>query len=264
MKKLINKNLIFVFAIFALILSFSLANTVLASTVTVGFGATNTLVSSGDVGYGSNNNTNTNNNNGNTNPNNNNNNNYQNTNQIPVITSISPSSATTGTSAKAITITGYNFIPSSVARWNGSDRDTTYISPNQLLMYTTSTDMKGLGNYAISVYNHTTNGGVSNVKTFTLNKKVAAATSTTKKPTATTTKKPAEPTCVAETDDSKNNLTASAIFGSDTFLPTSFLGWLLLFILIFLIVIIWRKLNRKGEQYQKEKKYRDPTELKHA
>jgi hypothetical protein len=254
MKNLLNKNLILIFAVLALVLSFSLANKVSARTVTVDFGA------SSEFDQNDNNNNNSGNNN---NGNNNNNNNNQNSSLVPVITSISPTSGITKTGAKTLTINGYNFIPSSVARWNGSDRSTSYVSSSQLLMRTTDADISGLGAYSITVYNHTSNGGVSNTAYYTLNKAPASSSTTSKpKPSSTAKPKPASttPACATEatTDKGDNsNLTASALFSSDTFLPTSFLGWLLLLIFILLIVIVWRKLNRSTEKYK-------ATPLKHA
>jgi hypothetical protein len=255
MKKVINKNLILVFAIFALVFSFSFANLASARTVTVDFGA------STDFDQNDNNNNNSGNNNNN---NNNSNNNTQNTNRVPVITSISPASGVTNTGAKTITINGYNFVSSSVARWNGSDRSTTYVSSSQLLMRATDADMTGLGTYSITVYNPTSNGGLSNTKYYTLNKAPATSSSTTSKPKPSSTSKPkpasTTPACVTESteeDGNNSNLSASAIFSSDSFLPTSFLGWLLLIILVLLIVIAWRKLTKSKEKYK-------TTPLKHA
>ena len=249
MKKLLNKNLILAFAIFALVLSFSLINAkvVSARTVTVDFGVTTEF---DNYNNNNNNNSNTGNNTGN-----NTGSNTQSTSLVPVITSISPTSGTTQKGAKNIIINGYNFIPSSVARWNGNDRSTTYVSSSQLLMYATDADMAGLGSFPITVYNHTSNGGVSNTKYYTLNK-ASTASSTTKPSTAkpsTTKPKPASttPTCVSEnTEEDNSNLTASAIFASDSFLPTSFLGWLLLIILVLLIIVVWRKMNKSGEKYK--------------
>jgi hypothetical protein len=253
MKNLLNKNLILIFAVLALVLSFSLSNVASARTVTVDFGAAND-----NLPFPNNNSNNNNNNSGN-----NNNNNTQNTSLVPVITSISPTSGITKTGAKTLTINGYNFIPSSVARWNGSDRNTTYVSSSQLLMRTTDADISGLGAYSITVYNHTANGGVSNTAYYTLKTAPTTSSSTTKpKPSAkpsTTAKKTTTPACTTGTTDEENNsnLSASAIFSSNSFMPTTFLGWLLLIIFILLIVIVWRKLNRSNEKYKQ-------TPLKHA
>src|SRR6266851_18343 len=53
-------------------------------------------------------------------------------NPVPAITSLSPNSATQGGNALSVTITGYNFMSSSSAQWNGSVRTTTYGSSTQL------------------------------------------------------------------------------------------------------------------------------------
>src|SRR5690606_26924854 len=50
----------------------------------------------------------------------------------PTLINLTPSSAITGTGAISLGLTGTNFTPSSVVRWNGSNRTTTYISPTQL------------------------------------------------------------------------------------------------------------------------------------
>ncbi|HPS21302.1 MAG TPA: IPT/TIG domain-containing protein [Candidatus Paceibacterota bacterium] len=256
MKKLLNKNLILIFAIFALVLSFSLTNTVSARTVTVDFGANTEFDHWNNDNSGNNN---SNNNSGNTN---NNTNNTQNTSLVPHITSISPTSGITKTGAKDITINGYNFIPGSVARWNGSDRNTSYVSSSQIIMHTTDADMTGLGSQSITVYNHTSNGGLSNTAYYTLKKAPTTSATTTSKPKPSSTAKPkttTTPACVSETtdEDTDSNLAANALFSSDSFLPTSFLGWLLLIILVLLIVIVWRKLTHAGEKYKAQP-------LKHA
>ena len=255
MKKLLNKNLISIFAIFALVLSFSLTNTVSARTVTVDFGA--------NTQFDHWNNDNLNSGNNNSNNNSNTTNNTQNTSLVPHVPSISPTSGITKTGAKDITINGYNFIPSSVARWNGSDRNTSYISSSQIIMHTTDADMTGLGSQSITVYNHTSNGGLSNTGYYTLKTAPTTSVASASKTKPKTTAKPktaTTPACVSETTTDKednSNLTASAIFSSDSFLPTSFLGWLLLIILVLLIVIVWRKLTHAGEKYKAQP-------LKHA
>src|SRR3989338_8150859 len=55
-------------------------------------------------------------------------------NPAPVIKSIDPSSSPKGLGTKTITITGSGFVPSSVARMNGFDRNTIFIDSSTLLM----------------------------------------------------------------------------------------------------------------------------------
>jgi len=210
MNKIVNKNLIATFVMLALVLSFSFAKPVSARTVRVPFGATNSYTDTADVNH---NTYDYNTYNYNTYDYNSLNNNTNNNKLVPVITSISSSSAVVGTEGKAITINGYNFIPSSVARWDNSDRNTDYINSRQLIIYTTDEDMKELGDHSITVFNQTANSGISNERIFTLEK------------------------------EAKNSsLGANALFAG--FMP-SLLQWLLLLLLILLIVIFVRKVLRK-------------------
>lgn len=198
---------------------------------------------------------NNNNNNGNNNGGNNNQNNYL----APVITSISPTSAFKCSGAKDITIVGKNFIPSSVAKWNGSSRVTTYINSTHLVIQANGTDICGLGNYLVTVDNGTS-GGLSNgayftVKTAQVSSVVSPSSSsqsTAPKPKAAAPKTVTPKTATVakanscETNNDKNSLVAGAIFGSDGFMPGNLMQWLLLAIMILAAVILWRKtVNRK-------------------
>jgi hypothetical protein len=51
---------------------------------------------------------------------------------VPILSSLSPSSASTGGAAFTLTVQGSNFILNSVVRWNGSDCSTTFVSTAQL------------------------------------------------------------------------------------------------------------------------------------
>src|SRR5205823_5714561 len=50
----------------------------------------------------------------------------------PTATSLSPTRAVAGAAAFALTVTGSNFAATSVVRWNGADRSTTFVSATQL------------------------------------------------------------------------------------------------------------------------------------
>jgi hypothetical protein len=85
---------------------------------------------------------------------------------LPSITSISPSSKTAGTGAFTLTVNGANFINgTSVVRWNGSNRPTTYVSPAQLTTSIPASDIITSGTAAITVANGT---AISNMQTFTI------------------------------------------------------------------------------------------------
>lgn len=131
-------------------------------------------------------------------------------NPVPAITSLSPNSATQGGSALSVTITGYNFMSSSSAQWNGSARTTTYSSSTQLQVQLTRADIATPGSAAVSVTNPTPGGGDSGSAEFTINP----------------TSNPA-PQLQASDPSSVNAGSADIIFtvyGSN-FIPTSVIQW---------------------------------------
>ncbi len=87
-------------------------------------------------------------------------------NPIPSITSISPSSAAMGGSSFTLTVSGTNFIPSSVVRFNGLPRLTTYVSSTQLTASITASDIATAGPEAVTVVNPAPGGGTSNAMLF--------------------------------------------------------------------------------------------------
>jgi hypothetical protein len=90
-------------------------------------------------------------------------------NPVPSITSLSPNSATQGGNALSVTITGYDFMSSSSAQWNGSARTTTYSSSTQLQVQLTAADIATPGSATVSVTNPTPGGGNSGSAEFTIN-----------------------------------------------------------------------------------------------
>ena len=89
-------------------------------------------------------------------------------NPAPAIASLSPNFATQGGSALSVTITGYNFMSSSTAQWNGSARTTTYNSSTQLQVQLTAADIATAGSGAVSVTNLPPGGGNSGSTEFTI------------------------------------------------------------------------------------------------
>jgi hypothetical protein len=51
---------------------------------------------------------------------------------LPVISRLSPSNRTAGSSDFTLTASGLNFLPSSIVRWNSSNRPTTFVNSTQL------------------------------------------------------------------------------------------------------------------------------------
>ena len=89
-------------------------------------------------------------------------------NPVPVASGLSPASATAGGPAFTLTVTGSNFITSSVVRWNGSDRATTYVSGTQLRAAIGAGDIATAGTATVTVFTPSPGGGLSGGLTFTI------------------------------------------------------------------------------------------------
>jgi hypothetical protein len=99
-------------------------------------------------------------------------------NPIPTITSISPSSITAGSAGFTLTVNGAGFYNgTSVVRWNGSNRTTTFVSATQLTASIMTSDVTTPGTANVTVYNSPLGGGTSNSATFTINYPVPTITS---------------------------------------------------------------------------------------
>jgi len=89
-------------------------------------------------------------------------------NPVPTLSSLSPSTAAVGSGAFTLTVTGTNYLPSSVVRWKGSNRTTTFVSSTQLRAQILATDIAATGTAAVTVFNPTPGGGTSASQTFTI------------------------------------------------------------------------------------------------
>lgn len=87
-------------------------------------------------------------------------------NPTPTLVSIDPSSAFLNGDAFVMTLTGTGFIPTSVARFGGSARATTYISSTVLQAQILPTDLDELGSFDVTVFNPAPGGGESNALPF--------------------------------------------------------------------------------------------------
>lgn len=87
----------------------------------------------------------------------------------PVITLLSPSSAVAGGQAFQLNVTGTNFAPGSVVRWNNQDRTTAFISVTELNAQITAADIASVGTATVTVFSPSPGGGQSNSITFTIN-----------------------------------------------------------------------------------------------
>src|SRR3984885_14994407 len=93
---------------------------------------------------------------------------------VPTISALFPSCAPAGeqlvdSTDNLLTVVGTNFDPSSVVRWNGSDRPTTSNgSVNGLVAQISASDVATAGTAAVTVFNSGSGGGSSNPSTFTI------------------------------------------------------------------------------------------------
>ena len=97
-------------------------------------------------------------------------------NPLPSLTSISPTSVTVGSAGFTLTVDGSACISSSVVRWNGANRATTFVSANQLTTTIPATDIASGGTPQVTVFNPAPGGGTSVAATFTINNPVPMLT----------------------------------------------------------------------------------------
>ncbi|MGH2570700.1 MAG: YncE family protein [bacterium] len=94
-------------------------------------------------------------------------------NPTPNIVSLSPASASAGSSGLTVTIDGVGFVPSSIARWNGGDRTTTFVSNARLRIALTAGDVLSPGVGVVTVFSPPPAGGTSADAEFTVYLSVA-------------------------------------------------------------------------------------------
>ena len=99
------------------------------------------------------------------------------TNPVPVISSLSPTSKTAGDAAFTLTVNGTNFVGTSVVRWNGANRTTTFVSATQLTAAVTAADLATGAIVPVTVFNPTPGGGTSGAVNFTVNNPVPVLSS---------------------------------------------------------------------------------------
>src|SRR5439155_20471380 len=99
----------------------------------------------------------------------------------PTITSINPSCAIAGGPQFTLSVIGTNYDNTSVVRWNGANRTTTFVSSTQLTAIVLAADIATAGTAPVTVKNST--GSASNPVTFTI---VAPPTISSLNPTCAT------------------------------------------------------------------------------
>jgi hypothetical protein len=92
---------------------------------------------------------------------------------VPQLTSISPNAANAGNPAFVLTVTGTSFVNTSVVRWNGSNRLTTFVSATQLIAQIPAADIASPGSASVTVMTPPSasgvGGGTSRPLPFTIN-----------------------------------------------------------------------------------------------
>jgi hypothetical protein len=87
----------------------------------------------------------------------------------PIIGALNPSSILQGGSNFILTVSGGDFVPTSMVEWNGSSRPTTFISSGELQAQITSADIAVASSASITAFNPPPQGGTSPPRTFPIN-----------------------------------------------------------------------------------------------
>jgi hypothetical protein len=87
-------------------------------------------------------------------------------NPTPALSSLIPSSATTGSPAFGLTVNGSNFISSSTVLWNGQARATVFVSSTLLNASILASDLTASTTTAVTVFNPPPGGGTSTALAF--------------------------------------------------------------------------------------------------
>jgi len=171
-------------------------------------------------------------------------------NPTPYIASISPNSSDSNARTNiVIAITGNGFIPSSVARVNGSERLTTFIDYSHLLIRINPNDFYNTDGFYLNVFNGFPGGGYSNAEFFTINKPTPVANTNNNNTYSNINQ--TENTTTTNQKSNPSNLAATAIFGSpNSFLPSGLIQWVLFAIIILLIVILVRRIFGAKKNYE--------------
>lgn len=99
------------------------------------------------------------------------------TNPVPTLASLNPTTAIVGSGQFTLTLTGTNFVGSSVVRLNGNDRATTFVSATELKATITSADLANIGTASLTVFNPTPGGGTTSALSLAINNPVPTITS---------------------------------------------------------------------------------------
>jgi hypothetical protein len=89
-------------------------------------------------------------------------------NPVPVLTTLTPPSTLVGAGAFTLVVKGSGFVSSSVVRWNGADRPTTFVSATELRAAIPAADLGAAGTAQVTVFSPSPGGGLSSPLPFTI------------------------------------------------------------------------------------------------
>ncbi len=98
------------------------------------------------------------------------------TNPAPILTTVSPNSATVGASDATIRLTGANFVPGSTAEFDKKPLTTAFVNSTELTAVVPSGDLTAVGSDSITVVTVGPGGGTSAPQSFTVNNAPPVAT----------------------------------------------------------------------------------------
>ncbi len=90
------------------------------------------------------------------------------TNPVPTATQLLPEKISAGSPNFSLTVVGTGFVPTSVARWNGQERQTMYVAPSQLTVAISASDVAQIGSAQVTVTNPAPGGGSTAALIFTI------------------------------------------------------------------------------------------------
>lgn len=89
-------------------------------------------------------------------------------NPVPDIVTLSPASVQAGSTNLTLTVTGVNFIDSTVVRWNGVDMPTAFVSATQIQAAIPDSELQSTGSATVTTFNPAPGGGESGIAVFTI------------------------------------------------------------------------------------------------
>jgi predicted outer membrane repeat protein len=86
----------------------------------------------------------------------------------PVLNSIAPASAKSGSAGFTLTVHGAHFTNGAIVRWNGANRPTTFVSSTELTAVIEASDIRRAGTASVTVATPAPLGGESGAQSFTI------------------------------------------------------------------------------------------------